>query len=105
MTKNKKFNTTENSILKGLQQAVSYAEGKKVGAKKSKVKIAQIDVKKARMKLGLSQDKFASAFGVSASTIRNWEQNRRTPQGAAKVLLNVISSNPEAVLQAIAHPL
>lgn len=97
----KKFNNTEKSIMEGLQEALCYASGKKNNAKTHKVKVRQIDVKEARNKLGLSQDKFADAFGVSAATIRNWEQHRRTPQGAAKVLLNVIYTNPEAVLNAL----
>jgi putative transcriptional regulator len=100
-----KFNKTETSIMKGLHEVLAHAEGKKSGVKRHKVKIPTINVKKAREKLGLSQDKFADAFGVSASTIRNWEQNRRTPQGAAKVLLNVIYTNPEAVIHALEHPI
>lgn len=96
-----KFNKTESSILQGLKEAVAYAEGKGGVAKTHKIRVPEIDVRKARKRLGLSQDKFADAFGVSAATIRNWEQKRRTPQGAAKVLLNVIYTNPDAVLNAI----
>jgi putative transcriptional regulator len=54
-----------------------------------------------REKLGLSQGEFATAFGVSVGTVRNWEQGRRTPEGPALVLLTVIDRAPRAVLRAI----
>jgi putative transcriptional regulator len=54
-----------------------------------------------RERLGLSQAEFATAFGVSVSTVRNWEQRRRTPEGPALVLLTVIEKAPRTVLRAI----
>lgn len=45
----------------------------------------------------LSQGKFASLLGISVGTLRNWEQGRRTPEGAARVLLQVAAKHPEAV--------
>jgi putative transcriptional regulator len=40
-------------------------------------------------------------IGVSTSTLQNWEQGRRKPDGPAKALLKVASQNPEAVLEAL----
>ena len=97
----KKINNTEASILKGLQEAVSYSLGDKSSCKEHKVKINDINVKEERKKLGLSQNEFAEAFGVSVATLRNWEQDRRKPKGAAKILLNVIHNDPQAVINAI----
>jgi putative transcriptional regulator len=94
------INQTENSIMMGLQEALSYAEGN-TKAKKHVIKVSSIDVHRARAKLGLTQKAFASTFGVSISTIQNWEQGRRTPSGAAKVLLNVIEISPDTVKQAL----
>ena len=54
----------------------------------------------ARQKLGLSQDTFAALLGVSAGTLRGWEQGRRQPARAARVLLRVAAQHPEAVLEA-----
>jgi putative transcriptional regulator len=53
--------------------------------------------------MGMSQNvfAFASAFGISVSTLRHWERDDRTPQCPALVLLNVISKEPEAVLKAL----
>ncbi len=54
----------------------------------------------ARRRLGLSQDMFAALLGVSAGTLRGWEQGRRKPARAARVLLRVAAQHPEAVLEA-----
>lgn len=59
------------------------------------------DVHAIRARLGLSQAKFAAAFGVSIGTVRNWEQRRARPYGSARVLLRVIERHPKAVLDAL----
>ena len=56
------------------------------------------EVKKLRNNYGLSQDKFATLMGISVSTLRNWEQGRRKPEGPAKVLLMVAAKHPEVLL-------
>jgi len=52
-----------------------------------------------RSKLRLSQGKFAELLGISVKTLHNWEQGRRKPTGAARVLLRVASRHPEVVLE------
>ncbi len=59
------------------------------------------DPKMIRKKLGLSQSKFATLLGISTSTLQNWEQGRRKPEGPAKVLLNVAAKFPDAVLNTV----
>ncbi|KAA3654124.1 MAG: helix-turn-helix domain-containing protein [Calditrichaeota bacterium] len=59
------------------------------------------DVKSLRKQYGLSQDKFAQLLGISPSTLRNWEQGRRKPEGAARVLLRVAAKHPEAILDTV----
>ena len=54
-----------------------------------------------RDRLGKSQSEFALLIGVSVSTLRNWEQGRRSPEGPARALLMVASENPEAVAEAL----
>lgn len=63
---------------------------------------APVDVAAIRAKSGLSQERFAAVFGISLSTLRNWEQGRRAPEGPARVLLQVIDHEPEAVRRALA---
>jgi putative transcriptional regulator len=60
------------------------------------------DVRTIRERLGMSQTEFALMIGVSVSTLRNWEQGRRTPEGPARALLKVAAKNPEAVAEALA---
>jgi putative transcriptional regulator len=59
------------------------------------------DPKQIRERLGLSQNKFARLLGISTSTLQNWEQGRRKPEGPAKVLLNVAAKYPDAVLNTV----
>jgi putative transcriptional regulator len=40
-------------------------------------------------------------IGVSVATLRNWEQGRRTPDGAALALLRVAAAEPKAVSRAL----
>jgi putative transcriptional regulator len=54
-----------------------------------------------RRRLGFSQAEFAARIGVSLDTIRNWEQGKRHPTGAAKALLRVLDKAPEAALVAL----
>ena len=61
-----------------------------------------IDIKTIRRKLKLSQSEFALMIGVSLSTLQNWEQGRRRPEGPAQALLKVAASNPKAVVEALA---
>ena len=59
------------------------------------------DIKRVRRKLNLSQSEFALMIGVSLSTLQNWEQGRRRPEGPAQALLKVAASNPKAVVDAL----
>lgn len=55
-----------------------------------------------RERLGLSQQELADLLGISRRTLENWEQGRREPTGAAKVLLKVAERHPKVVLEAVA---
>ena len=59
------------------------------------------DVQAIRQQYGLSQAKFAQLLGISVSTLRNWEQGRRHPEGPARVLLQVAAKHPEAILDVV----
>lgn len=56
-----------------------------------------IDVGAIRQKLRMSQEAFAQRFGFSAAAVRDWEQGRRQPERAARVLLLVIQEAPQTV--------
>lgn len=88
-----------SSIKQGLDEAIKFSEGK-VG-KAVIHEFSPLDVKAVRAKVGMSQSEFASAFGISVSTLRHWERGDRIPHGPALVLLNVVAKEPKAVLKAL----
>ena len=57
--------------------------------------------RRVRRRLGLSQAEFSHRIDVSIETIRNWEQGKRCPTGAAKALLKVLDKAPETALAAL----
>lgn len=59
--------------------------------------IDKTDVKRIRVNYRLSQGQFAALLGISVATLQNWEQGRRLPKGAARVLLQVAAKHPETV--------
>ena len=61
----------------------------------------RLDIKRIREGYDLTQSQFAAMLGISVSTLRNWEQGRRVPEGPAMVLLRVADKYPEAVLDAV----
>jgi len=55
--------------------------------------------RRVRKRLGLTQLEFSERIDVSLDTIRNWEQGKRRPTGAAKALLKVLDKAPETALR------
>lgn len=53
---------------------------------------------RVRKRLGLKQAEFTARIELPLETIRNWEQGRRYPTGAAKSLLKVLEKAPELAL-------
>ena len=56
----------------------------------------------ARHSAKLTQVEFARLLDVSVDAIRDWEQGRRSPRGAARTLLRIAMQHPE-VLQQLEH--
>lgn len=52
------------------------------------------DVAALRRYVGLTQRAFAEAMGISVHTLRNWEQDRRRPEGPAIALLRLAARHP-----------
>jgi len=90
-----------DELLRSMAQALAHAQGRKSGVRTRQVAARPGDIQKARKQLGLSQDQFADAFGVSASTLRKWEQGQRSPTGAARTLMKIIEREPKAVVRAL----
>jgi putative transcriptional regulator len=88
------------SIKQGIDEAIEFSKSKTSIAIVHK--FTPVDVKNIRAKIGMSQNEFASAFGISVSTLRHWERGDRQPRGPALVLLNVVAKETKAVLRALA---
>lgn len=88
------------NLIKSANEALAIAKGEmEPGAVYVPEKV---DVAAIRKRLGLSQKAFAARYALPVGTIRDWEQERRTPDRAAAVLLSVIDRKPQEVAEALA---
>lgn len=90
-----------DGIVRGLEQALAFVEGR---AEKGKYVVhipPEIDVRAIRTRLGMTQQQFAVTFGFSVNTVRHWEQGRRVPEGPTRAYLLVIDREPKAVQKAL----
>ena len=86
-------------LLKSIDEARAIRAGTR---KPSRVRTFNpVAVKAIRKRLHVSQIQFATLIGVSAATLRNWEQGRTYPEGAALALLKIAAHRPDAVLEAL----
>ena len=55
------------------------------------------DIVALRRFVRLTQEQFARAMGISVHTLRNWEQDRRRPEGPALALLRIAARHPRII--------
>ncbi|MEQ9813958.1 MAG: helix-turn-helix domain-containing protein [Azospirillaceae bacterium] len=87
-------------IRDGLADALDFARGGRPEAFRVHIPDA-IDVRAIRRTTGLSQEKFSALYGIPAATLREWEQGRRVPDGAARAYLMVIRTIPVEAANAL----
>lgn len=91
--------TFGKELIQSAEEALAIAEGR---VEPAAVFVPEtVDVAAIRKRQKLSQAAFAKRYGLSAGTIRDWEQNRRQPDRAAMLLLKVIEQAPDMVARAI----
>ena len=90
---------TFSELLTSIEQGRAILRGRKAPSRT--FHIENPNVTAIRRHLGLTQQKFAELLGISPATLRNWEQGRRKPEGAARVLLCVAAKYPKAVLDTV----
>ena len=83
-----------NTLLESMREGAQILRGERRPSRRFVVAIKD-DVHFVRQTFHASQDTFAKFMGVSVSTLRNWEQGRRRPTGAARVLLTIALRQPE----------
>lgn len=89
-------------LAAGLSDAVAHARGELDLPSYTVAVPEAVDVAAVRQGLGLSQTAFAARFGLDVTAVHAWEQGRRRPDRAARVLLAVIAKEPDAVRRALA---
>jgi putative transcriptional regulator len=96
-TRARKPQTVGESVIQGLKEAIAWTKGENDNVRVTLVRVPEVNVRKVRLKMGLSQAQFATRFGLPPSTLRNWEQGRARPDAPTRVLLAVIARHPKAV--------
>ena len=84
-----------NELLESVREGGAILRGEKAPSRTFTME--KPDVQQIRANYNLSQNEFATLLGISLDTLQNWEQGRRSPQGPARVLLQVAAKHPEAV--------
>mgnify|MGYP003382427878 CR=1 FL=1 len=90
----------EHDLIVAMREVLAHVRGE-ITLESRVIEVSRPEVKAIRQQYLLSQQDFARLFGISVRTLQKWEQGSRLPQGAAKVLLNVIAKNPQAVWDAL----
>ena len=89
-------------LIAAAKEGVAIARGEMVPASYRLHVPAKINVRAMRRKLGMTQEEFAIRYGLTLARVRDWEQGRSAPDGAARAYLRVIEKEPEAVDRALA---
>lgn len=57
------------------------------------------NIRAVRRHMGMTQEQFAEAYGLSVTSVRDWEQGRHVPESAALSYLRMIALDPEGTLR------
>jgi putative transcriptional regulator len=81
------------------QEAASALRG--FGVTAWQIRSPEIEPKQVRSRQHLSQSEFAILYDLELDTLQNWEQGRHETDSWARVLLKIIETNPDLVLQVL----
>lgn len=88
------------ALEQGLKEALAWKRGELA------LETVNIDpmpaerIRAIRKKVAKSAKEFERRFGIPAATVNNWEQGRRSPDPAGRLLLKMIEQAPELVEKA-----
>ncbi len=87
-------NTIQDLLDIGISSSFTNKELNALGVEIATVDVSAEDIREIRSKIHLSQVVFAKLLNVSPSSVKQWEQGKRTPTGATKVLLELLEKEP-----------
>lgn len=102
-TKKKDFNLGQ-ALEEGLAEALAWKRGEIALDGRDVDPMSPERIKRIRRAAARSGAAFEARFGIPAATVHNWEQGRRRPDPAARLLLKLIEADPEAVAAAARRP-
>jgi len=63
----------------------------------------KVDIAAVRKKLGMTQKQFAEQYYIKLQTLRNWEQEKRSPDSTTLAYLTCIAQQPKVIWKML-HP-
>ena len=94
-TKDRRLTKVESAVLE-LEREAKGGKSTLIRHEVRKLTPREI-IKSVREKEGMTQQDFADAFGLSISTVRNWEQGHRAPEISGEILLRLIEKDSAQV--------
>lgn len=84
-------------LEEGLREALAWKRGE-LALETVRIDPMPVErIRAIRKKVAKSAREFETRFGIPAATVNNWEQGRRAPDPASRLLLKVIEANPQIV--------
>ena len=102
-TRAKKRTKLGLTLEQGAKEILAHVKGEARLPTRRIVLPGDVDVKRIRIKAGMSQAEFARAFCINPRTLQEWEQGRRKPDTTTRAYLAVIAKNRDAVLDALSY--
>jgi putative transcriptional regulator len=100
MSKKKYMSQDDFQVLLGsVAEAGAILRGEQTPSRRFVVKAP--DVTAIRKGFKLSRTQFAQMIGVSSRTLEGWEQGRRQPTGAARIVLALAAKHPHLVAETV----
>ena len=93
--------TAKHDLVQAAREMAAHRRGELALPTRKVTPPDAVDVAALRKKLGDNQRQFANHFEFALSAVKEWEQGRRRPERAARILLAVIAANPQAIEQAL----
>lgn len=108
-----RYGTLGARIIASLEEVIRHARGEEIEARVTTVEVTarrkpRLEqphwypphlIREVRQRLSVSQVVFAQMLGVSASTVRAWEQGRREAEGPAARLLQLADHHPDVLME------